>query len=574
MRPSWVPDLCAGLGALAAALRGLQTPEYIVKALDTLAHGPDAEASHVTAVVGEKGRGKTSLVNRLLCANVLPTARNGYENPLRLRWADTWMIVDASDGKADTEIPIPSRQRSVDSDDSAHEEDCAGAVVLPSDPPIVAVHGPSRVLKFTTLLDTPALNDVALDYEERVVAELVHADCFLICLSASQMLSQNERETIRHRLLPFLGGDGALVVTHMDLLDDESVTDDDRHSIRSRADRFGVATKLPVFFLPSDRAATPSSLVDFVEVSAKRHLHDRTSLWRRKVAVLLGGIERSLVDIVDAELDGQSTLATQPSNQERLRELAGLVDSEHSLALSEAESTLRQSLASIRMGLRDLTATWTPDYAQGEGLSMVAAEAQRALADAIRRYLDALQQSLTASVPRSVKLAAEKISRMAQDVGSACVRTGAGPGKLNVAQPPKSVVPMVLAATAFLALAVYPPAFLVAAASAAAISHIQRRTREEAFVRNVRSSAADTLSRWLAEDEPRLVEQLCEAVKPVRAALHARIEEAVMAIPPPSVRVPQHAVVLEKTRACLALAAPVAPVAPVASAAPTMEVKP
>jgi len=525
-----VAALRAKLADLGTALRELGTADYIVLAIDALAVGPSAHNGHLTVVIGEKGRGKTTLVNRLLGDCVLPIGRDSYQVSLRLHSASTWQTITAHGERTETSIPVAP------------------------DLELRAVDGPASVLQHTTLLDTPPLNEVDLDFEKFVVSELVHADAFLICLSASQLLSQNERDVIRHRLLPFLGGDGALVVTNTDIMDDHSVTDEDRHAIHSRAERFARSTKLPCFFLPADPTAPATDVLEFITLSSRRRKAEVSAVWHRKVAALLGGVERSLAQAM--ELVPQSDpLPAQPeiSKMDRLRELNTLLESEHKLALAEAESTVRENLGTIRSGLPSRTARWSPDHAQHEGRSEVAAEVQTVLCNATRLYLHTMEHSLTSCVPRSIHLAADRIGKLSPSVEDQTTQPLAGPEFGHTRMRKKEAGPGVLAIAAVALLPIYWPAAAAAAVGAVALSQYQRYVREQDFEREVRENATLALSRWVGSVEQDLIDRLREAVRPVLKGLIDRVAEGMAEDPPPPPRGPNAADVLERTRACLAL---------------------
>lgn len=512
-----VRELRQRLSELARALQEAGTPTYLTTALDTLAAGPSA-SGHLTAIVGEKGRGKTTLVNRLLGASVLPTGRQSYKVPLTVRTGPEWQTVDRENAASATSLPIATGL------------------------PIGGLVGPAGILATTTLLDTPPLNEVDIDFEERVVAELVHADAFLICVAANQLLSQNERDLIRRRLLPLLGGDGALVVTHTDFME----TDEDREDIRARAQRFA-GQKLAALFLPSDPTAEPTEVLAFIAASTQRRAAEQTSVWRRKVGALLRGIEQELA----TEPEDDAPPPTAPPREERLRSLNRLLESEHSLALAEAESILRQRLGALRLGLSDRVAHWTPDYAQHEGVSEVSADVQTALRDAAQLYVAALEQSLTSGAPRSIQLAAESVATLAPQLGDAAA-TVAEPEAAKAVRQRDLRVPILAVAGVgllFVSAAVAP----VAAVAALLMSHHLKRQRDLAFEQQIRTNAVEALSTWIATSEPELIGQLREAVRPVLTGLIARVENVVDSTPQQTRRSPRREI-LAQSRQCIALA--------------------
>jgi len=520
-------ELVDHLTALSQALRDAGTPAFLTQAIDALAAGPNAKP-HRTVVVGELGRGKTTLVNRLLGAKVLPTAGQGYKVPLLLTQGEAWQLKMVDGSLSPTTLPV----------DPGLE--------------LLGIAGPSPVLQATDLLDTPALNEIDLDFEKRVVAELVQADTFLICVAAHQLLSQKERDLIRNRLLPLLGGDGALVVTHTDFMDNE----EDRQNIHVRATRFA-SKKLTTFFLPADQAAQPSEIIGFIEQSAGKQSLARSTVWLRKVMALVGGI---VAEMGSAPEEGPSEVA-EPTREEKLQALTRLIESEHNLALLEAESILKERLGALRLALPGRVAKWTPEYAQHEGVAEVAADLQSVLRYTTHAYLSALEASLTSGMPRSIQLAAEKVGNLASELAEAGVQLG-GPGTLEVVQKRNLKVPLlVVAGAAGLVLA--PIVIAPAAVGALFLSHFLRKQRDEEFLRQVRDNCTGALSAWIENSGAQLIEHLRQATRPIPQGLISRVANILDSTPPIQKPMTSQGI-LALANQCLALAAecPQVPSAP------------
>jgi len=111
------------------------------------------------------------------------------------------------------------------------------------------------------IVDTPGLNDADEAFEDQVMACVLRADAVVVCLSAAQLLSAEERQTLRDRVLPLAPGRCALVVTHMDAVTNPA----DEAELATRLARFVARTErldLAVFHLaPGADAALPAGLV-------------------------------------------------------------------------------------------------------------------------------------------------------------------------------------------------------------------------------------------------------------------------------------------------------------------------
>jgi hypothetical protein len=359
------------------------------------------------------------------------------------------------------------------------------------------------------------LNEVGLDFEERLLSELVHADAFLICIASNQMLSQSERDLIRQRLLPLLGGEGALVVTHTDLIN----TQEDWDNILGRATRFA-GNRLAVLCLPQDPSAPPTEVLNFLARSEERRGTESTQAWRRKVAALLRGINQSL----DSDMPVEAVPVSETDRAGRLSSLKRLIESEHNLAISEAVALLRQQLEELRSGLTSRVSRWSPEYAQHEGATEIAAEVQSIMQAAAHCYVSNLEQSLTSSAPRSIQLAAEGLHEIAPSLGSIAIQ----PANVEPQRKQEPPVPA-LAKTGIGMFLLSSRAGLIACTVALMCYRKLRQTDEASFKRQVALDAAKTLSEWVSSMESSAVDQLNQSTRQIANDLGSRLESAIWA---------------------------------------------
>lgn len=515
-------ELRAGLVELSEQLNALGAAGELTGALGALASSA-GDVKHVTAIVGEKGRGKTTLVNRLLGADVLVPGANGHRKPISLAAADHWLRIDDRGNAEATAIPVAT------------------------DLHVTSIHGPAEVLRQTTLLDTSALNTPEAELDIGLLPSLVEADAFLVCVAANQMLSQTERDVIRHQLLPLLAGDCALVVTHTDAIE----TEEDQQSLRKRAQRFA-GDRMTSIFLPPP-GLPPVEVLEFLRRSAAAHQQSRARSWPRKVAMLLSGIEQALAD-----LDSPNDEAVpSPSRQERLEAFRRLVETEHSLALADAESALRLRLADLRLQLPDRLGRWTSDHMQHEGALEISSDVQMALSQAARTYATSLESSLSSGAPRSVELAVKGLSGEAVALGDVASMIDSPQVERIVRRLDLRIPLLALGGVGVATLVSVAVAPLVAIAALYASNDLRRR-RDRALEVAIRTKSVESFSRWLADSESEFVGQLRLAIEPAKANLLNRVQ-AIVDAAPPIVAAPKAKGALELVRKCQALANRIAP---------------
>ncbi len=151
---------------------------------------------------GGKGRGRSTLIHKLLGHEVIPARAN----PVRLVAGERWTLHDASGKLLSEDLPFPASSGSI------------------------TIRGPAPLLEIAELRELPGFD--GLDNPLDLAAELAATDIVIFCTSATQLLSDGERRWLREELLPRATGPVAVVVTRGDDLDEP-----DRLELQARLDR-------------------------------------------------------------------------------------------------------------------------------------------------------------------------------------------------------------------------------------------------------------------------------------------------------------------------------------------------
>ena len=479
-------------------------------AISVLAAGPNLNG-HLTVVMGEKFRGKTTVVNRLLRAPVLPTGRQGLASPVKIRAGQTWRALHSEKDpvEAASGFPFPS----------PHGDNPSGTKAFS------LAEGPAEILKHTTLIDTPGLNDTDANFDEVVIRDCIRADLILICVSAIQLLSENERRTIRNRLLPVAGGEILLTVTFTDRV--ESV--EDRAELQLRLSRFlerNASGRLKCIVLHgSADAQVPAvvlerAILDAAAAWAPRH----EAAWAGKVGLLLKTLESAVTEFSETHAP-----PSEQESKEALQDLLNILTHETELALHETEAHLKSSLSTLRNALPERLKKLSPEAMQHEGLSQLIGEIQAAGKEAGEFFLQHLENALTTDVPAALQIGASGVSKTA---------AGHLSGKMNVAHPdvqlhasrPRDLKVLALTGVgAFMLLSAGSMAPFIGGALAIFGAHRMWKTNDQKFAEKLRKDAASTIRDWLSEVETELLAQLRSATGLVHTALCERL--TLLAVP-------------------------------------------
>jgi small GTP-binding protein len=163
-------------------------------------------------VVGEFNHGKTTFVNALLGANVLPSGVTPTTATIHhVKWAETprAAVVSAS-GKREPIDFERARGFAVGGSEDAHDVDFL-EIGYPS--PLLA----ERIL----LVDTPGVNDLSLQRADITYSYVPRADAVLFLLDAGQILKESERVFLEEKLLKGSRDKIVFVITKWDLLSED-----------------------------------------------------------------------------------------------------------------------------------------------------------------------------------------------------------------------------------------------------------------------------------------------------------------------------------------------------------------
>jgi hypothetical protein len=492
-----IRDLCECLSALAHQLPHFEAHAAVVEAVTVAGSGP-GEQRHTTVILGEKGRGKTTLANRLLGGPVLPTGRKGFRCPVPVRWGSAWRI---------------------EREGQEAETNANGPPFIAGEGTVRFVEGPASLLAQTTLIDAPGMNDGDADFDDVVIREALRADLVVFCLSAAQLLSESERVVIHKRLLPVTACELVLAVTHMDLV--QSV--EERQEIERRVRRFAARAESsrlsPLFLQGTSEASQPALELEQVIVRSAAAANPASEQrWAGRILALLSALQSAAVSTSEQDA------LVGPSTADAATEMLCVLNQEHVMALEETEVWLRSRLAQLRLALPERFAVLSPEAMKHEGAAALTGEIQSLGREAAAYYLSTLERELTALA--GLKTAAEGLSRTAAE-RFAAVAPEAAVDFPERTRPSGHGKTAALAGVGVLLLATLPIAPVAPVLGAAAITffaaHRIRRVREVRFTENYREEAGAAVREWLAAVEVDYLAQLRAAADELLTALRQRV---------------------------------------------------
>lgn len=316
------------------------------------------------AVVGEFNRGKSTLVNRLVGATLLPVGpvptTRGFVVVAHAEQAA--LTVQWPDGRVESRIPGPEMWDGLTVDETVAEPtpEAVGAgpsVKLRLGLPCIWL----RTLK-AEIIDTPGTNEAQEDRAAEVRQSVTLSDGVLLVVSAGSPLSRTERHLLEQEVLRRRVAFLAVVVTFLDQLEPEerAVT---LAAVRARIDRIAPGT--PV--LPAPGPDGGDEQLATVKNQLERFAaHNADRRWRsRKLASAVAEICIAVADLgalaaETASLAEEQRRAAATQEREALardtaiwNQLRVELDSRRRALVHRIRDSLAADTASLVEGLRD-----------------------------------------------------------------------------------------------------------------------------------------------------------------------------------------------------------------------------
>jgi small GTP-binding protein len=327
---SGLSDVAAALGAVS--LRERVDADLVRKLREDRFH---------LVVVGEFNHGKTTFVNALLGASVLPVGVTPTTAAIhQIRWANQpeAFVVTGSG----TRRPLPFDEA---------KTFAVGGGAAADDVDHLEIGYPAPLLKERILLvDTPGVNDLSLQRADITYSYVPRADAVLFLLDAGQILKESERVFLSDKLLKGSRDKIVFVVTKWDLLSPE----EQREALAYARAHLSTLVKAPVVFPVSAEAALSGAVDGSGMPELVAHLTKFLAEERGRILLdnALGeglGVAQLLSKGVDARRRALTMNADQIDRRIAALEqdLAG-----QATTIEQRRSQIREDIASIRTAAR------------------------------------------------------------------------------------------------------------------------------------------------------------------------------------------------------------------------------
>jgi small GTP-binding protein len=227
-----------GLGDVAAALGTKSLRERVDR---ELVRKLEEDRFHLV-VVGEFNHGKTTFVNALLGAQVLPVGVTPTTTTIHhIHWAEHPQAFVVTTGGERRAIPFEEAKRFA-----------VGGGAATDDVDYLEIGHPAALLRERILLvDTPGVNDLSLQRADITYSYIPRADAVLFLLDAGQILKESERVFLNDKLLKASRDKIVFVITKWDLLSAE----EEREALAYAKKHLSTLVRDPVVFPVSSEVA-------------------------------------------------------------------------------------------------------------------------------------------------------------------------------------------------------------------------------------------------------------------------------------------------------------------------------
>jgi predicted GTPase len=372
----------------------------------------EADRFHLV-VVGEFNHGKTTFVNALLGANVLPvgvTPTTAVIHHLEYAAEPRAEVVFASDRRAP--LPFPEvRNFSVGQSRAPHH--AVGEAQLPpaaeDEVKYLEVGYPAELLKDRiVLVDTPGVNDLSLQRADITYSYIPRSDAVLFLLDAGQPLKESERVFLQEKLLGQSRDKIVFVVTKRDIWDEAEQAE----ALRYVRTELGKLVKSPVVFAVSAEQALDFKVAESGMPELLAHL--TRFLAEERGRILLDnalGEGLTSAELLRKGIDARRR-AVAMSSEELERRIA-LLEKDlagQSRTIEERRSGIREEISAIRAWVkRDL------DHFVDDVTRQIPEVVDQASADEIKVHLGSfLEKTLTEWAQAETKEIAGALEALAE----------------------------------------------------------------------------------------------------------------------------------------------------------------
>lgn len=376
----------AGAKSLADRLRGDRIPRL------------DEERFHLV-VLGEFNHGKTTFVNALLGAPVLPTGVTPTTAVIHHVVHGETPHAKAVGANAERDVPVEQVADYEVGGKAAEEE----VRYLQVDYPAAILEGG------VVLVDTPGVNDLNSTRAEITYSYLPKADAILFLLDAGQILKESERAFIANKLLAQSRDKVIFVINKIDLLDEE---EREEALAYARGHLARLVDEPRVYAVSAEKA-----LEGDLDGSGLAALTDelRTYLTEERGRVLLD-------NALDAGLRAAGTLeqsiriqkrALEMDQQELERRLEALEkDLSHSEEMADKrERQIRESLSAVKAIVRRETEEFGKRFALA-----IPGEIESSKAEDLKRYLPSfMEERFRAFADQQGEELAKRLEKVAEE---------------------------------------------------------------------------------------------------------------------------------------------------------------